>query len=276
MTTPAVSSESLIVNGTPWSGPGDLAARQPRRPRRGRRSSASSANATTRVDPRVDRRRSGRGTPRRPRRTRPRGSGSARPGRPADALQSSSPLSPPPRSRGPCASRRRWRASPLNVAPRNATTHSHAGSGPITRDAERQDVHVVVLDALVGRVRVVADRGPDAADLVRGHARPDAGAADQDAAVGLAVADRVADARARSPGSRRADRSRRRRGRSPREPSSDAASRRQQLVLERGARRDRRRRRRASAVAGIAAAVAGDARVAVARASGWPPRGAGR
>jgi len=31
-------------------------------------------------------------------------------------------------------SRRRWRGSPLNVAPRNATMHSHAGSGPITRD----------------------------------------------------------------------------------------------------------------------------------------------
>ena len=56
------------------------------------------------------------------------------------------------------SSRRRWRSSPLNVAPRNATTHSHAGSGPMTREPERQDVHVVVLDALVGGVRVVADR----------------------------------------------------------------------------------------------------------------------
>ena len=45
--------------------------------------------------------------------------------------------------------------------------------------AEGQDVHVVVLDALVGRVGVVADRRAHAADLVRGDARADAGAADR-------------------------------------------------------------------------------------------------
>src|SRR6185369_9610274 len=60
---------------------------------------------------------------------------------------------------------------------------------------ERQDVHVVVLDPLVGGVRVVAHGRPDAADLVRRDARPDAGAADQDAAVGLTVADRVPELR---------------------------------------------------------------------------------
>ena len=65
----------------------------------------------------------------------------------------------------------------------------------MTRDPEREDVHVVVLDALMGRVRVVADRGPDAADLVRRDARADAGAADEDPALGLAVADRVAEPR---------------------------------------------------------------------------------
>jgi hypothetical protein len=32
------------------------------------------------------------------------------------------------------SSRRRWRGSPLNVAPRKATMHSQAGSGPITRE----------------------------------------------------------------------------------------------------------------------------------------------
>ena len=31
------------------------------------------------------------------------------------------------------ASRRRWRGSPLNVAPTKASTHSYAGSGPMTR-----------------------------------------------------------------------------------------------------------------------------------------------
>ena len=38
--------------------------------------------------------------------------------------------------------------------------------------AQGQHVHVVVLDALVGGVRVVADRGADAADLVGRHAAP--------------------------------------------------------------------------------------------------------
>ena len=45
--------------------------------------------------------------------------------------------------------RRRWRGSPLNVAPRNASEISTAGSMPMTRAPERQHVHVVVLDALV-------------------------------------------------------------------------------------------------------------------------------
>ena len=87
--------------------------------------------------------------------------------------------------------RRRWRDSPLNVAARNASEHSSAGSGADDPRAEGQHVHVVVLDALVRRVRVVAHGGPHAADLVRGHARADAGAADEDPAIDLAVADRV-------------------------------------------------------------------------------------
>src|SRR5690349_3229440 len=61
--------------------------------------------------------------------------------------------------------------------------------------AEGQDVHVVVLDALVGGIRVVADGGPDAADLVRRDARAHAGAADEDPAVRVPVADRIADLR---------------------------------------------------------------------------------
>ena len=69
--------------------------------------------------------------------------------------------------------------------------------------AEGQDVHVVVLDALVRRVRVVADGGADAADLVGRDAGADARAADQDAAVRLAARRRRARAARRSPGSRR-------------------------------------------------------------------------
>ena len=91
------------------------------------------------------------------------------------------------RSARTLSSRRRWRGSPLNVAPRKAQAHSNAELDPDDPRAERQDVHVVVLDALVRRVRVVADGGAHAADLVRGDARAHAGAADQDAALRLAV-----------------------------------------------------------------------------------------
>src|SRR5262249_58707586 len=49
--------------------------------------------------------------------------------------------------------------------------------------AEDEDVHVVVLYALVRRVRVVADRGPDPGDLVRGHRRSHAAPAEQHAAL---------------------------------------------------------------------------------------------
>ena len=61
---------------------------------------------------------------------------------------------------------------------------------PMTRAPEGQHVHVVVLDALVRGVRVVADGRADAADLVGGDARADARAADEDAAVRLAAGDR--------------------------------------------------------------------------------------
>ena len=50
-----------------------------------------------------------------------------------------------------------------------------------------------MLDALVGGVRVVADGGADAADLVGGDARAHAGAADQHAPLDLTVAHRVAE-----------------------------------------------------------------------------------
>src|SRR5262245_21478634 len=54
---------------------------------------------------------------------------------------------------------------------------------------QRQDVHVVVLDALMGGVRVVADGRAKAAHLVDRDARADPGAADEDPAVGLVTLD---------------------------------------------------------------------------------------
>src|SRR5207244_1077534 len=55
--------------------------------------------------------------------------------------------------------------------------------------AEAEYVDVVVLDTLVRRVDVVAERGANAGHLVGGNAGADAGAADHHAAVGLARAD---------------------------------------------------------------------------------------
>ncbi len=79
-----------------------------------------------------------------------------------------------------------WRGSPLNV---RAQERDRAFVRRLRTDdpcAEGQDVHVVVLDALVGGIRVVADRGADAAHLVGGHGRADARAADEDAAIRVA------------------------------------------------------------------------------------------
>ncbi len=59
--------------------------------------------------------------------------------------------------------------------------------------AEAEDVHVVVLDALVRGVDVVTDRCPDADDLARGHRSADTGTADEDAALGLPVLERGAE-----------------------------------------------------------------------------------
>jgi ribose 5-phosphate isomerase B len=57
------------------------------------------------------------------------------------------------------------------AAERRAEERDHALPAWLRPDdprAQGQDVHVVVLDALVGRVRVVADGGADPADLVGG------------------------------------------------------------------------------------------------------------
>src|SRR5437773_4829238 len=58
--------------------------------------------------------------------------------------------------------------------------HQLHGEGR-TDDPSAQDehVHVVVLDPLMRRVGVVADRGPDPRQLARRHRGPDAAAADQ-------------------------------------------------------------------------------------------------
>src|SRR5207244_13307813 len=61
------------------------------------------------------------------------------------------------------------------------------------RLAQAEHVHVVVVDALMGRIGIVAHPGPDAFDLASGHADADPAAADDDAALGPAVPDRVAD-----------------------------------------------------------------------------------
>src|SRR5437870_4462338 len=59
--------------------------------------------------------------------------------------------------------------------------------------AEAEHVHVVVLDTLVRAVGVVADRGADPRELAGGDRGADAGAADDDPALGVAGDDRPAD-----------------------------------------------------------------------------------
>ena len=59
--------------------------------------------------------------------------------------------------------------------------------------AQAEHVQVVVLDALVRRVGVVADRGPDSGELAGRDGGSDARAADEDPALGPAVRERGAD-----------------------------------------------------------------------------------
>ena len=59
--------------------------------------------------------------------------------------------------------------------------------------AEGDDVHVVVLDALMGREGIMAESTADAGELARGDARPDAAPAHEDAALGLAFHDSAAN-----------------------------------------------------------------------------------
>ena len=59
--------------------------------------------------------------------------------------------------------------------------------------AHAEHVHIVVLNALMRRVSVVADAGPDARDLVRSNANTDATATDQDPSIGTTLDDLFAD-----------------------------------------------------------------------------------
>src|SRR5206468_2514269 len=59
--------------------------------------------------------------------------------------------------------------------------------------AEAEDVHVVVLDALVRGVDVVADRRANPGHLAGRDRGTDPGAADEHAPLGVAVQDRLAD-----------------------------------------------------------------------------------
>jgi hypothetical protein len=59
--------------------------------------------------------------------------------------------------------------------------------------SEAEHVHVVVLDALVRAVDVVADRRADACQLAGGDRRADARAADEDASLGSPVLDHLTE-----------------------------------------------------------------------------------
>ena len=61
--------------------------------------------------------------------------------------------------------------------------------------AEHEHVHVVVFDALVRRVGVVAEAGADARHLVRRHRHADAAAAQNDAALRASSTDRLTNRR---------------------------------------------------------------------------------
>ena len=93
------------------------------------------------------------------------------------------------------ATRRAWRP-PSNAVARNVARISSARPTPTTRAPMRQDVGVVVGPGEPGRVQVVAERGAHAVDLVGGELLALAAAADDDADLGVAVADRAPDRRA--------------------------------------------------------------------------------
>ena len=105
-------------------------------------------------------------------------------------------------------------AARASASPARSSTMARASSVGEQRRAERQHVGAVVL-ARVARDRLGrGHRRADAGDLVGGDRRPDAGAVDDDAGVGLAARHRAAPRPPRCPDSRPA-RCRRCRGRRP-------------------------------------------------------------
>ena len=79
------------------------------------------------------------------------------------------------------------------MAARNACRDLAGERGADDARAEAQHVHVVVLDRLMRGVGVVAHRRANAGELVRGNRDAGAAAADDDAALGLPVAQGVGD-----------------------------------------------------------------------------------
>ena len=90
------------------------------------------------------------------------------------------------------ATRRAWRP-PSNSVDRNVSRISSARPTPTTRAPMRQHVGVVVGPGHAGRVEVVAQRGPHAADLVGRQLLALAAAAEDDADLGPPVAHGPAD-----------------------------------------------------------------------------------
>src|SRR6187200_3498028 len=85
---------------------------------------------------------------------------------------------------------------PLPTVEFRTQERAHELAGQLWADdlrAETEHVHVVVLDALVRRVRVVTDRGAYTGELAGGDRRADARPTDEDSALGVAVQNRVAD-----------------------------------------------------------------------------------
>jgi hypothetical protein len=58
---------------------------------------------------------------------------------------------------------------------------------------EHENVHIVVLDSLMSRIRIVTETGTNARQFVGGHRRADAAAADQHTAVSVAIEENLAD-----------------------------------------------------------------------------------
>ena len=90
-------------------------------------------------------------------------------------------------------SRRSWRGSPVKVAPRKATAHSKAGSGPMTRAPSVRTFMSSCSTPWCAEYVSWQTAAPDAAHLVGRHGRADPRSADEDPAIGVARVDRLAE-----------------------------------------------------------------------------------